>query len=428
MSGDPEVQRAARIRADWHGDAHNFDRNTANPAQRAILSKASWDDTAFQQQLVGMRRALERLPHEAIQKAYGWTLHREAYDYIPEPVHQYALLGVLRGLWETCPEDEQSPTAFADMVVRQPTGVLLSADRAEPVARISKRSGMGWIYIPYAWDDLLQLSFEALFTVAGVAAECSFEQACKTLARRDPSQVDWRAAHPIWNGLCAKTILGRLRIAHDQEHSRIADLCAKAPVLASYRMHQRGVRGQNLGNSLTHVARIYTIAHEATHNLRARQRIAFQRDDDGAEQDADRMALMALWNHGMPLQSEVREGQSLNALWLASGVGFYLGLLGAGNLQRCVDEVQPGAPAENPEAGDHGRKLKRLQAWVALASDMCDRAFEHGDADPHRAFRNLLPLVRWVVDYANALLDYGRQVVPLALHQAALELPPCDRT
>lgn len=420
------MQRAAGIRAAWHIDAQNFDRNTANPALRAILSEASWVDTAFQQQLVGMRRALERLPHEAMQEAYGWTLHREAYDYILEPVHQYALLGILRGLWVTCPEGEQSPTAFADMAVRQPSGVLLSADRAEPVARIGKHSEMGWIYIPFAWDDLLQLSFEALFTVAGVAADSSLEQACQTLAGRDPSQADWRAAHPIWNGLCAKTILGRLQVAHDQEHARIDDLCAKAPVLASYRMHQRGVRGQDLGNSLTHVARIYTIAHEATHNLRARQRIAFQHEDDGAEHDADRMALMALWNHGMPMQSEVREGQSLNALWLASGIGFYLGLLAAGNLQRCVDEVQPGAPTEEHEAEDHGRKLKRLRAWVALASDMCDRAFEHGDADPHREFRALLPLVRWVVYYANALLDYGRQVVPLALHQASLELPPRD--
>lgn len=273
---------------------------------------------------------------------------------------------------------------------------------------------------------MLQLSFEALFTVAGVTPDSSLEKACQTLAGRDPSAADWRAAHPIWNGLCAKTILGRLQIDHDQEHARIDDLCVNAPVLASYRMHQRGVRGQDLGNSLTHVARVYTIAHEATHNLRTRQRIAFQREDDGAEHDADRMALLALWNHGMPLQSEVRDGQSLNALWLASGVGFYLGLLAAGNLQRCLNEVQPVATTARLEVDNHGRMLKRLHAWVALASDMCTRALEHGDANPHRERQALMPLLRWVVYCANALLDYGRQVVPLALHQAALELPPRD--
>lgn len=418
------LQRASWIRTAWHSDAHIFDLSTAHPASRDVLSGASWVDVAFEHQLVGLRRALAALPATDLARDYAWVMHREAYDYIPEPLSQFVLLSALPGLWTACASSLQQPAAFADMVVRQPSTVLLNGKRSQPIARIGRNSGIGWIYIPYAWDDLLQLSFEALFNVARIDVTQGLSMAYEALARQDPDQADWSPAHEVWNGLCAKAILGRLGVAHDQEHARIADLCDRARVLAPFRMHQKGATGQDLGNSLCHIAKIYTIMHEATHLLRMRQGIEFDKESDAAELDADQMAMLALWNRKLPLRGEVRDGQNENALWLASGLGFYLGLLASGNLGRCVDEAAGHATEITKSTDQHRRAVARFKAWGNLGSHMCKAiASEQQDLDPHRQREMLGPLLRWVVAYCNALLDYGRVVIPVAVRQAHLRLP-----
>ncbi|GKT18296.1 hypothetical protein AVHY2522_18265 [Acidovorax sp. SUPP2522] len=401
---------------------HSFDGNVAHSDVREILARASWDDKAFDDQLVGLRQGLADLHELGILVRYEWALCRQAYDFIPESLYQHVLLSTLCGLWQASEDNLRRPEAFERIVVRQPHGWLISNRRAEPVALEIAQSQTGWIQIPFAWDDLLQLSLEGLLDVVGFDRGRSLGELCQALEGADEKGADWSRAHSRWNGLFARTLLGRLRVPHLEEANQVEALCASAPVLSPFIAHQQGVVGQDLGNTLAHLAKVFTIAHEAAHIVRKRQGMVFQSIED-AEVDADSMAASALWNHRLAIHCEVRHGQGFEALWFAGGLSFYFGLLVFGNLLRCVGEP---AGANDPRtaqaAAQHQRTVLRMRAWQEHVMTICASALKHGDNTPLISVQAQHKLMRWMVRYCNAMLDYGRIVVPIAVRQASIPL------
>lgn len=416
-TGACDTALARDLRAQWHALVRSFDHNVARPEVRQILAHASWDPSAFLDQQVGLRQGLDDLRALGLATEYGWVLCPEAYDFISEPMYQHALLSVLCGLWHASEEPLREPRFFERIVVRQPHGWLISNVRAEPVALAFPDSPIGWIQLPFAWDDLLQLSLDALLDVAGFERGHSLQALCARLATQAPERADWSRAHAVWNGLYARALLGRQGVADVEEAGAVEALCGRAPVLSPFVAHQPGVLGQDLGNSLAYLAKVFTLGHEAAHIVRTRQGLVLP-DGDAREMDADRMAVGALWNHRLALRCEVRQGQDVEALWFASGMAFFFGLLVFGNLLRCVELV-----AQDPQAAaeaQHGRTVRRMQGWQEQVMEICEQALAQGDSAPLHSVQRQQPLLRWMVAYCNAMLDHGRAVVPVAARQADL--------
>lgn len=426
MTSEHDRRVASEIRHRWHQLSHSFDRNIARSDVRGVLSAASWRDDNFQLQLVGLNHCLREASSLNFNVDYGWVLCREAYDFTTEPVYQYALLSALLGLWRDVEPPSRTSTVFEKIVVRQTHGWAVSGRRTEPLALNHPEPRIGWIQIPFAWDDLLQLALGGWLDSLEVDRQASLTAFCNKVAGIDVRAVDWSAAHPYWNGLLGRAIVGRLRAPHEEEADIAERVCTSIAGLSPFIAHQSGVVGQDLGNTLAYLAKAFTVAHEASHIVRRREGQVFpQRLED--EQDADTMAMGALWNDGLCIASEVREGQNFEMLWAASGLVFFFGLLVFGNLTRSVaDESTDRAevPSLQAEPTQHEMTVARLRSWSALAQRLAENKSAAGEGALLEAWSMVQSLLPSIVAYCNALLDYGKVVGRPALREALTRFTP----
>lgn len=415
MTSELERAEADEIRLSWYKLAHGLDKNVADAKVRSTLAGASWNDANFAKQLVGIERLRRAAVDRGIDIKYGWAACRNAYDFTPEPVYQYALFSALLGMWIDTEPDQRHPAHFERIVVRQTHGWSVNGSRAEPMAFDHPDSQCGWIKVPFVWDDLLQLAFEAWIKCVGLDSTTSLGDACAKAAEVNEVSIDWSPAHPYWNGLIGRAIVGKLRppVPHKLEAGIAQELCSQIPALQTFVAHQTAPsRPVDLGNTLAYIAKAFTVGHEAAHILFKRRGIAFSSASE-EELAADMAAMGALWNDETGLGSEVRAGQSQELLWAASGLSFFFGLVVFENLNRSVAEA--GSPDTIPAAFQASTLVTRLRSWSSLATTLAERRDGGSGGQLTTAVVLVGHLLKNWVAFCNALLDYGRAVGPPAL-------------
>jgi hypothetical protein len=418
LTSESDRAEACEIRQAWYRLAHGLDKNVADPQVRAVLTDASWSDANFASQLVGIERCMRAAGQRGVNLRYGWAACRDAYDFTPEPVYQYALFSALLGLWIDTEPAQRQPALFERIVVRQTHGWSVNGSRTEPMAFDHPETRCGWIKVPFVWDDLLQLAFEAWLKCVGLEPTTSLGEACTRAAEVDHGSIDWSPAHPYWNGLIGRAIVGKLHppVPHKLEAGIAQNFCLKIPGLHPFIAHQSPPSSPvDLGNTLAYLAKAFTVSHEAAHILFKRRGIKFATLPE-EELAADMAAMGALWNDEIGLGSEVREGQPQDLLWAASGLCFFIGLIVFENLNRSV--AAEGSPESDPAAFQASTLIARLRAWSELANTLAERRDGGVDGELTKAMMQVGHLLRSLVVFCNALFDYGRVVAPSALLEA----------
>jgi hypothetical protein len=418
LTSEADHVEAKEIRLAWYKLAHGQDKNIADPQIRSTLTEASWSDSNFAMQLVGIKRCIRASRERGVAFEYGWAASRNAYDFTSEPVYQYALFSALLGIWIATEESQRRPSEFERIVVRQTHGWSVNGSRAEPMAFDHPATRCGWIKIPFVWDDLLQLALEAWLKCLGIDRTSSLDAACEQAAKVDPSSIDWSPAYPFWNGLVARAIAGKLDppAPHKIEAGLAVHLCAQIPRLQPFVPHQTDPKPFDLGNTLAYLAKVFTVGHEAAHIIFKRRGATFS---SLAEEElaADAEAMGALWNDEIAIGSEVREGQSQDMLWVASGLTFFFGLLVFANLNRVL--ATEGSPEFERDNFQASMLVERLRTWSILVTKLAECHDGGVEGELTRTAKRVGTLIPSMFAFCNALLDYGRVTTPPAHREAS---------
>lgn len=409
--------RAANIREKWLKRAHSFDTNIATPQLRERLSVASWNDETFANQRIGLLRALNDCSIIGLKDSYAWTLSRSAYDFITEPLYQYLILCSLNGASLDAAENLRTVEVFGNIVARVTNGWTLRPFRAEPT---SADVDVGWVTIPFAWDDLLQLGIAGWLQHIEIGPTTNFGQVCRQLTTQTSQDMEYSGALPYWNGLIAKAIAGMILTPSTHEALWVSKLLTEVPQLHLGILHQSATAAQDLGNTLAHLAMAYTVGHEVGHLLEGRfTSYSGKANSDPLERElaADQVAMMSSWNYGGTIEPHVRNNQSFELLWCASGLFFYIGLLLYHNTLQVVAEMGP-----SPRPDDHVQNRKLLQmtktrfrTWLQLAGNLCEALAQRGRPEAAMAMSAISRVLPSLVAYSNAYLDHCRTVVPAVM-------------
>lgn len=396
----------------------HVDPPMANAAVRRHLVDASWNDGAFAAQLVGIRRALAQGLEQGMPvHPHCWALSREAYDLCPDALYQYLVQCTLNGLWFDAPAVHRAGTAFRTICARTTVGWSLTRNRGQARAIQGANSEIGWIYVPFAWDDLMQLAVEGF-----LACLRGDDQRLAPLVQRlNVRQIEaegWSQALPCWQGLVAKAAVGSVALNPVHEGPAIDYLLCSSPSLLGGLPHQRGDTGASLGNVLAHLAVAYTVAHETGHVMAARwhpdPRSALRQDGYRWEELADHLALRGLWNYNGVTAPHTNADDSEELLWLASGVFFYLGLTVYENGHRVASRVA----GENLDVGclsmEHIKN--RFKSFVTAATTLAERLALPSQTAMTHAMTSLQLLLPAVIAYSNAYLDYCERTLPEAIN------------
>jgi hypothetical protein len=388
---------------------------------RAILIKSSGHPEHFASQLVGLQRAMVHGADIGLAPQHRWSLSPEAYDYSPEPVFQHVVLCVLNGLWFDASAEERRPEAFAPICVRQTAAWSLSPVRAEPTA---VDSAIGWIKMPFAWDDAAQLTAEGFLNAMPAVSRTSLLGVARSNSRLDDDPAAWVEAHPQWNGLIAKAAAGACGILAINEGAAVKLLLDSVPELKGGRLHQSGSDNLPLARALGHQALVYTVAHETGHILVERWGIVSQLAPDGRptialEQKADELALRSLWNYNGATLPHIAGNDTEAIMWLASGLFFYLMLILQENGQRVISENMAATAQQltlRPALDD---LKQRLTSFVDTACAMVDRLPEPERQTLEHALPVAMQLMPLVIACCNAYLSHCRTVMPAAIRAFA---------
>ena len=416
---DDDLKLAIFICLQWLRDTHSLDKNVATDEIRTVLSQRSWVNKTFEAQKIGLKRQLSEFSNLGIAVNYDWVLHEEAYYFMPEPTYQYLVHGALIGIWRTLPQEERVSEQFDLVAARQLHGWTLSFRRAEPKARVSHDSKIGWVQIPYIWDDFLQVALEGLLECLDFDPARPLSHLCTVASRLDLPNVDWSRAHPYWNGLIARTLTARLGVPHTHEAGEVDKLCSLAPSLNPYVQHQVGAKGQHLGNSLAYLAKAFTIAHETAHIIQTRKALKYPSPDD-KEMEADLMALLALWNNNQVVESEVREGQDFDLLWKASGLLFFFSLQVFERLMKSTIIGDSSEPLTVRLAALQERSEARRQGWRSAVSEVHEIEYSENAPSETDPFADLSGLERVLQTYCDELSKYSASKAASAVQEANL--------